>query len=143
LAALPGEPERVVCDAHKGMIEAIHQRLPGAQLHQCERRLQDALARLLAKGARKRPSGELAELCDRAAGALAGPSFWRPVVRAARALENESLNRWIAVNGPTIEEQFAPRPPPSRRPPEMPLTSSALEQLARPTMPLSTPAATR
>jgi hypothetical protein len=62
--------------------------------------LQHALERLLAKEAGKRPSEELAELRDRAEGALAGPSFWRPFVRAARALENDSLDRWIAVNGP-------------------------------------------
>ena len=50
----------------------------------------------------------------------------------AKDVGNESLDRWIAVNGPTIEVQFARRPPPSRRPAEMPLTTSALEQLARP-----------
>lgn len=132
LAALPGEPRRVVCDAHKGMTQGIEQRWPAAELHQCEWHLQHALERLLAKEARRAPSGALAELGDRAAGALAGPSFWRPFVRAARAIENESLDRWIAVNGPTIEAQFARRPPPSRRPAEMPLTTAALEQLTRP-----------
>jgi hypothetical protein len=50
----------------------------------------------------------------------------------ARAAENESLDRWIAVNGPTIEAQFGRRPPPSRRPVDMPLTTSALEQVTRP-----------
>jgi hypothetical protein len=132
LAALPGEPARVVCDAHKGMIQAIEQRWPKVELHQCEWHLQHALERLLAKEARRAPSAELAELRDRAEGALTGPSFWRAFLRAARALENESLARWIAVNGRTIETQFARRPPPSRRPPEMPLTTSALEQLTRP-----------
>jgi hypothetical protein len=122
----------VVCDAHRGMIQALEQRWPGAELHQCEWHLQHALGRLLAKGARRTPSDELAERRQRAEGALAGPAFWRPFVRAARGLENESLDRWIAVNGPTIEEQFARRPPPSRRPPETPLTTSALEQLTRP-----------
>jgi hypothetical protein len=106
--------------------------LARGELHQCEWHLQHALERLLAKEARKRPSEELAELRGRAEGALAGPAFWRAFVRAARGLENESLDRWIAVNGPTIEEQFARRPPPSRRPPETPLTTSALEQLTRP-----------
>jgi hypothetical protein len=77
LAALPGEPARVVCDAHKGMLQAIEERWPGAELHQCEWHLQHALERLLAKEARKRPSEGLAELRDRAEGALAGPSFWR------------------------------------------------------------------
>jgi hypothetical protein len=132
LATLPGEPARVVCDAHRGMIQAIEERWPESELHQCEWHLQHALERLLIKEARKAPGPELTELRDRAEGVLAGPSFWRAFVRAARVLGNESLDRWIAVNGPTIEAQFARRPPPSRRPPEMPLTTSALEQLTRP-----------
>jgi len=132
LASLPGEPRRVVCDAHRGMIQAIERRWPAAELHQCEWHLQHALERLLAKEARRAASEELAELRDRAEGALAGPSFWRPFARAARTIENESLDRWIAVNGPTIEAQFARRLPPSRRPAEMPLTTAALEQLTRP-----------
>ena len=132
LGALEGEPRRVVCDAHKAMLRAIGERWPGAELHQCEWHLQHALKRLLAKELRKQASEELEELFQRAEGALAGPSFWRPFVEAARAAENESLDRWIAVNGPTIEAQFARRPAPSRRPVEMPLTTAALEQLTRP-----------
>jgi hypothetical protein len=46
--------------------------------------------------------------------------------------ENDSLDRWIAVDGPAIDSQFARRVPPSRRPPDMPLTTAALEQIARP-----------
>ena len=132
LASLPGEPRRVVCDAHRGMIQAIERRWPAAELHQCEWHLQHALERLLAKEARRAASEELAELRDRAEGALAGPSFWRPFARTARTIENESLDRWVAVNGPTIEAQFARRLPPSRRPAEMPLATAALEQLTRP-----------
>ena len=132
LGSLPGAPKRIVCDAHGGMLRAIEERWPGAELHQCEWHLQHALERLLAKEARSTPSEELQELRARAEGALAGPSFWRPFVRAARAAENESLDRWIAVNAPTIEAQFARRLPPSRRPTDMPLTTAALEQLTRP-----------
>jgi Transposase, Mutator family len=132
LASLEGEPGRVVCDAHGGMLQAIRQRWPDAELHQCEWHLQHALERLLSKEARRAPSEELEELRARAEGALAGPSFWRPFFQAARALENDSLDRWIAVNRPTIEAQFARRPPPSRRPADMPLTTAALEQLTRP-----------
>jgi hypothetical protein len=132
LGTLPGEPRRVVCDAHGGMLRAIEGRWPDAELHQCEWHLQHALERLLAKEARSDPSEELEDLRSRAEGALSGPSFWRPFVRAAQAAENESLDRWIAVNGPTIEAQFARRPPPSRRPDDMPLTTAALEQLTRP-----------
>lgn len=72
------------------------------------------------------------ELRTRPEGALAGPSFWRAFVGSARHAENDSLDRWIAVNGPTIESQFSRRPPPSRRAADMPLTSAALEQLTRP-----------
>lgn len=132
LASLEGEPPRVVCDAHQGMIQAICERWPDAELHQCEWHLQHALRRLLRKEVRKGSSAELEELYERAEGALAGPSFWEPFTEAAKAVGNESLDRWIAVNGPTIEAQFARRPPPSRRPLEMPLTTSALEQLTRP-----------
>jgi hypothetical protein len=132
LASLPGEPKRVVCDAHVGMLRAISERWPQIALHQCEWHLQHALDRLLTKQARRNPSPELDELRAAAEGALTGPSFWRPFVRAARAVENEILDRWIAVNGPTIEAQFARRPPPSRRPADMPLTTSALEQITRP-----------
>jgi hypothetical protein len=132
LGSLPGEPRRIVCDAHGGMLQAISERWPRAELHQCEWHLQHALERLLAKEARSNPSEELAELCSRAEGALTGPSFWCPFVSAARAAQNESLDRWIAVNGPTIEAQFARRPPPSRRSVDTPLTTSALEQITRP-----------
>jgi hypothetical protein len=132
LGSLPGGPKRIVCDAHGGMLRAIEERWPRAELHQCEWHLQHALERLLAKEARSTPSKELEELRARAKGALTGPSFWRPFASAARAAENEGLDRWIAVNGPTIEAQFARRLPPSRRPADMPLTTSALEQITRP-----------
>jgi hypothetical protein len=132
LGSLPGEPRRIVCDAHGGMLQAIEARWPRTDLHQCEWHLQHALDRLLAKEARNEPSEELRELRNRAQGALAGPSFWHRFVRAARAAENESLDRWIAVNAATIEAQFARRPQTSRRPPDMPLTTAALEQITRP-----------
>jgi hypothetical protein len=98
LASLPGEPKRVVCDAHVGMLQAISERWPEAERHQCEWHLQHALDRLLAKQARRNPSPELDELRAAAEGALTGRSFWRPFVRAARAVENEILDRWIVVN---------------------------------------------
>jgi hypothetical protein len=132
LGALPGEPTRIVCDAHGAMLSAIEARWPAVELHQCEWHLQHALERLLAKEARSNPSQELQELRARAEGALVGPSFWRAFVRAARTTANESLERWIAVNDPTIESQFARRGRSSERPADMPLTTAALEQLARP-----------
>jgi hypothetical protein len=132
LGSLPGEPQRIVCDAHGGLLQAIATRWPKAELQQCEWHLQQALERLLAKRARNNPSEELKELRAHAEGALAGPCNWQAFVRAARVAENESLERWIEVNGPTIESQFARREPPSRRPADMPLTTAALEQLTRP-----------
>jgi len=132
LASLEGEPKRVVCDGHRGMRQAIEERWPKAELHQCEWHLKHALRRLLRKEIRRDESPELRELFERAEGALAGPSFWTPFTEAAKEAENESLSRWIAGNGPTIEAQFARRPPPSKRPAEMPLTTAALEQLTRP-----------
>lgn len=96
--SLAGEPKRVVCDAHRAMLQAAGERWPNAELHQCEWHLQHALKRLLTKELRKASSGDLAELAERADGALAGPGFWRSFVDASRAVENESLDRWIAVN---------------------------------------------
>jgi hypothetical protein len=132
LGSLSGEPKRVVCDAHGGMLRAIEERWPDAELHHCEWHLQHALERLLAKEARSDSSEALKELQARAEGALTGPSFWRAFAWAGGAAENESLDRWIAVNGATIESQFARRTPPSRRPADMPLTTAALEQLTKP-----------
>jgi hypothetical protein len=85
LASLPGEPKRIVCDAHGGMLQAVSERWPETELHQCEWHLQHALERLLGKETRRNPSGELDVLRARAEGALSGPSFRRPFVRAARA----------------------------------------------------------
>jgi hypothetical protein len=133
LGAYEGEPRRVVCDAHRGMIQAIEGRWPEVELHQCEWHLQHALRRLLRKELRKDPANEsLQELYERAEGALAGPGFWTPFTAAAREAHNDSLDRWIAVNGPTIQAQFARRPPPWKRAADMPLTTAALEQLTRP-----------
>jgi hypothetical protein len=93
--------------------------------------MQHALDGLLAKEIRNDPSAELAQLREAASGALLGPSPWERFVRAARVVENVSLERWIAVNGATIEAQFARRALTPRRP-DMPLTTAALEQITRP-----------
>ena len=132
LGSLPGAPQRIVCDAHDGMLQAITARWPQVELQHCEWHLQQALERLLAKRVRDNPSEELKQLRARAEGALAGPFSWQAFVRAARVAEDESLDCWIAAGGPTIEAQFARREPPSRRPADMPLTTAALEQLTRP-----------
>ncbi len=131
LGYLPGEPKRVVCDAHGGMLQAVAERWPHTELQQCEWHLQHALDRLLAKEARNNPSEELKELRQHAQKALAGPSFWRQFMGAARLVENESLERWIAVNAVTIEAQFARRALTPHRA-DTPLTTAALEQITRP-----------
>jgi len=131
LDSLPGYPKRIVCDAHGGMLAAIAARWPHAELHQCEWHLQHALDRLLAKEARSDPTEQWQPLRERAESALVGPSAWHQFVRAARTAENESLERWIAVNAATIEAQFARRALLPRRS-DMPLTTAALEQITRP-----------
>jgi len=96
LGALPGDSKRIVCDAHGGMLRAIEARWPDTDLHQCKWHLRHALERLLAKEIQNSPSEELAELRERAEGALTGPSFWGAFVRAARAAEEReprSLDR--------------------------------------------------
>jgi hypothetical protein len=108
------------------MIGAVPERWPDAELHQCEWHLQHALRRLLRKELHKGSSPELEELYERGEGALAGHNFWEPFTEADGEVGNDSLERWIAVNGSTIEAQFARRPPPSKRSAEMPLTTSAL-----------------
>src|SRR5660398_180390 len=64
--------------------------------------------------------------------ALVGPSSWHRFVRAAKAAENESLDRWIAVNQGTIETQFARRALTPHPALDMPLTAAALDQITRP-----------
>ena len=132
LGSLPGYPERIVCDGHGGMLAAIEARWPKAELHQCEWHLQHALDRLLAKEARSNSDGDLHEVREYAESALVGPSSWHRFVRAAKAAENESLDRWIAVNQGTIETQFARRALTPHRAPDMPLTTAALDQITRP-----------
>jgi Transposase, Mutator family len=87
LAALEGEPRRVVCDAHRGMIQAIEGRWPGVELHRCEWHLQHALRRLLRKELRKDPSEDLQELYERAEGTLTGPGSGSPRRRGQRDRE--------------------------------------------------------
>ena len=132
LGSLPGYPERIVCDGHGGMLAAIEARWPKAELHQCEWHLQHALDRLLAKEARSNSDGDLHEVREYAESALVGPSSWHRFVRAAKVAENESLDRWIAVNQGTIETQFARRALTPHRAPDMPLTTAALDQITRP-----------
>ena len=131
LGSLPGHPERIVCDAHGGMLAAIASRWPHVEVQQCEWHLQHALDRLLAKEVRNDPEAELTGLRDVTSRALHGPAPWQQFVRAARLTENESLERWITVNAATIERQFARRALTPRRP-DMPLTTAALEQISRP-----------
>jgi len=133
LGSLRGYPTRIVCDGHTGLLAAVQARWPQAELQQCEWHLQHALERLLAKEARSGSDGELNEVRSYAESALAGPLSWQRFVRAARAAENESLGRWIAVNQVTIESQFARRAALSpHRAADMPLTTAALDQITRP-----------
>lgn len=131
LDSLPGEPPRVVCDAHLAMLKAISLRWPQTDLYLCEWHLAKALRRLLAKLAKAEPV-RLSPLLERADGALAGVHFWRPFCRQARALALPRLDAWLDAFEPIIEWQFARRGHASQRAVGMPLTVGGLEQLTRP-----------
>ena len=120
------------------MLAAIETRWPQAELHQCEWHLQHALDRLLAKEIEaatpaRRDCTELRAIAP--SRALVGPIIVAAVRRGPcpGLTENESLERWIAVKRcDRSRTQFARRALTSRRAPDMPLTTAALEQLTRP-----------
>jgi hypothetical protein len=143
LGSLPGEPRRIVCDAHGGMLRAIEARWPNAERHLCEWHLQHALERLLAKEARARPGDELDALRAPHRGRAREPVLLASLRSRGGAAGIESLDRWFDVNDPIIESQFARRGRASQRPADMPLTTAALEQLARPIVTALHHAATR
>lgn len=133
LGALGGMPPRVVCDNHMAMNAAVRAAFPGAELYLCEWHLRHALERLMAK-IRKDDEHRSAidELLPRVEAAFTGPSFWKPFVRDAHAAEIPRLSSWLDGAGRLVEGQFKRRGPRSRRPTEMPLTTSPMDGLIEP-----------
>lgn len=133
LAALPGAPPRVVCDNHMAMNGAVRAAFPEAELYLCEWHLRHALERLMAK-IRKDDEHRSAidELLPRVEAAFTGPSFWKPFVRDAHAAEIPRLSSWLDGTGRVVADQFKRRGLRSRRPTEMPLTTSPMDGLIEP-----------
>jgi hypothetical protein len=130
LAALLGPPKRIVCDAHGAMLQAISELWPEVERHQCGWHLQHALERLPAKEARRSPSAELEELRERVEGGAHRALFLAALRRrgaSGREREPRPLDRRQRP-----DDRGPVRPPPSRRPADMPLTTSALELVTRP-----------
>lgn len=133
LGALEGAPPRVVCDNHHGLNGAVRAAFPEAELYLCEWHLRHALERLMAK-IRKSDQHRAAidALLPRVEAAFAGPSFWRPFVRDARAADIPRLHSWLDGAGRVVEDQFGRRGLRSLRPAEMPLSTSPMDGLIEP-----------
>jgi len=93
LGALPGEPKRVVCDAHGGMLQAIEARWPRTELQQCEWHMQHALDRLLAKERAQRRAARATKSRRESTGRPLLLAPVRPLGSGRRELEPRSLDR--------------------------------------------------
>ncbi|MCA1698650.1 MAG: transposase [Actinobacteria bacterium] len=133
LRALEGAPPRVVCDNHHGLNGAVRAAFPAAELYLCEWHLRHALERLMAKirqGDEHR--GAIDALLPRVEAAFAGPSFWQPFVRDARAADIPRLSSWLDGAGRVVEEQFRRRGRRHLRGADMPLSTSPMDGLIEP-----------
>lgn len=134
LRSLPGAPTRVVCELHYGQRAALRRLWPESEVYLCEWHLQHALERLCRNERRRNPQHAEAidALMPRIERAFDGRQLWRPFVREVRGAAIEALDLWLDEMDPLIEDQFARRGSRSTRPPDMPLSTGGLEQLARP-----------
>jgi hypothetical protein len=132
LRSLPGEPQRVVCDAHSGMLGAIGKLWPQTDLYLCEWHLEHALRRLLKKQRRdhKQLAAQIDPLIPQVEAGLAGQSFWDRFKPKLLAVGLKAIDNWVATNDPILQWQFARRG--WNRPANMPLSTGGLEQLSRP-----------
>jgi Transposase, Mutator family len=132
LGSLPGQPQRVVCDAHYGLLGAIEKLWPQTDLYLCEWHLQHALRRLLRKQSRKHRqlAPQIDPLIVQVDAGTRWPVVWERFKPSLLALGLKAVDDWVATNDPILEWQFARRG--WRRPPSMPLSTGGLEQLTRP-----------
>ena len=134
LRALEGAPPRVVCDNHYGLNGAVRAAFPEAELYLCEWHLRHALERLMAK---IRTSDEehraaIEALLPRVEAAFAGPAFWEPFARDARAADIPGVSDWLDGAGRVVSDQFRRRGLRSLRPVDMPLSTSPMDGLIGP-----------
>jgi hypothetical protein len=133
LRALEGAPPRVVCDNHYGLNGAVRAAFPEAELYLCEWHLRHALERLMAKIRQSdQHRAAIDALLPRVEAAFAGPSFWQPFVRDARAAGIPRLSSWLDGAGRVVEDQFPRRGLRHLRPADMPLSTSPMDGLIEP-----------
>lgn len=134
LGALPGAPPRVVCDNDLGLTHAVDACFPDAELYLCEWHLRHALERLMAKIRAEQPRHRetIDELLPDVEAAFTGPSFWAPFTERCHAAGIASLSEWLNDTGRIVEDQFGRRGPRSRRPADMPLSTSPLDAFTNP-----------
>ncbi|MCA1680753.1 MAG: transposase [Actinobacteria bacterium] len=133
LRSLDGAPLRVVCDNHHGLNGAVRAAFPDAELYLCEWHLRHALERLMAK-IRQSDEHRIAidALLPRTEAAFAGPSFWQPFVRDARAADIPRLSNWLDGAGRVVEDQFRRRGLRHLRSADTPLSTSPMDGLIEP-----------
>lgn len=106
---------------------------PEAELYLCEWHLRHALEWLMAK---IRLSDEhraaIDALLPRVEAAFTGPSFWKPFVRDAHAVDIPRLSSWLEGAGRVLEDQFGRRGLRDLRPVDMPLTTLPMDGLIGP-----------
>lgn len=131
LRSLPGEPQRIVCDAHYGMLAAINRVWPQTDLYLCQWHLEKALRRLLENQRRrnKQLTPVVNQLLPQVEAAFAGTNFWLNFMPKLRAAGIKAVDDWLDTNDPIIQWQFARRG--WARPKNMPLTTGGLDQLIR------------
>jgi len=134
LGALPGGPERVVCDSDHGLTNAVESRFPDAELYLCEWHLRHAFERLMGKIRADEPEHREAidELLADTEAAFTGPSFWAPFTERCHAAGIRRLSEWLNATGQIVEDQFKRRGPRSSRPADMPLSTSPLDAFTNP-----------
>lgn len=134
LGALDGSPPRVVCDNDDGLTKAVRARFPEAELYLCEWHLRHALERLMGKlrGEQPQHRDAIDELLPQVEAAFTGPSFWATFLERAHAAGIPRVSEWLNTTGRVVEEQFARRGLRSKRPADMPLSTSPLDAFINP-----------
>lgn len=128
LRSLPGQPERVVCDAHDGMLAALDAEWPDVQLYLSEWHLKHALDRLLDK----LPEREAKALRKKTEAAFAGLSFWMRFVEEAQQAAIPRLDDWLQEKGYIVGWQFEQRGRSDQRKANTPLSTGGLEEKVKP-----------
>ena len=134
LGALPGAPQRVVCDNDHGLTNAVGARFPDAELYLCEWHLRHALERPMGKLRTEDPQHREAidELLQDVEAAFTGPAFWAAFLERAHAAGIPRASEWLNTTGQIVEEQFGRRGLRWKRSADAPLSTSSLDAFINP-----------